>query len=82
MVKWCKYPPTGTRGYGPMFASHSLQRGISYDDNANASLTVIVQIESPAGVENVEEIAKVDGLDVLFIGTLSVSVVGEYLLTT
>lgn len=68
VVKYCKYPPTGTRGYGPMFAAHSLQRGVNYDDNANASLTVIVQIESTAGVENVEEIAKVPGLDVLFIG--------------
>lgn len=29
---------------------------------------VVVQIESRSGVENVEEIAKVDGLDVLFIG--------------
>ncbi|OKL63154.1 hypothetical protein UA08_01609 [Talaromyces atroroseus] len=68
VVKYCKYPPTGSRGYGPMFAAHALPRGTSHDDGANDSLMVVVQIESRSGVENVEEIAKVDGIDVLFIG--------------
>ncbi|KUL91946.1 hypothetical protein ZTR_01082 [Talaromyces verruculosus] len=68
VVKWCKYPPTGSRGYGPMFAAHSLPRGSNYDEGADKALMVVVQIESRSGVENVEEIAKVDGLDVLFIG--------------
>jgi 4-hydroxy-2-oxoheptanedioate aldolase len=54
-----------------MFAPHSLpgvNPGAEYDDQANASLTVCVQIESRPGVENVEKIAAVDGIDVLFIG--------------
>jgi 4-hydroxy-2-oxoheptanedioate aldolase len=55
-----------------MFAAHSLPRGTSYDDGANDSLIVVVQIESRSGVDNVEEIAKVDGIDVLFIGELSI----------
>lgn len=42
--------------------------GAEYDDNANDSLLVIVQIESRQGVESVEKIAAVDGIDVLFIG--------------
>lgn len=42
--------------------------GAEYDDNANDSLFVVVQIESRQGVENVEKIAAVDGIDVLFIG--------------
>ncbi|KAF2122560.1 2,4-dihydroxyhept-2-ene-1,7-dioic acid aldolase, partial [Lophiotrema nucula] len=70
IVKYSKYPPVGTRGYGPMFASHSISGvvGAQYDDNADKSLSVIVQIESRPGVENVEKIAGVDGIDVLFIG--------------
>lgn len=51
-----------------MFAAHSLPRGTSYDEGADKALMVVVQIESTSGVDNVEEIAKVDGLDVLFIG--------------
>ncbi|GLI72787.1 hypothetical protein PoHVEF18_000971 [Penicillium ochrochloron] len=71
IVKYTRYPPQGTRGYGPMFAPHSLpgvNPGADYDDQSNASVTVCVQIESRPGVENVEKIAAVDGVDVLFIG--------------
>lgn len=39
-----------------------------YAPTADESLLVIVQIESRDGVNNVEEIAAVDGIDVLFIG--------------
>lgn len=54
-----------------MFAPHSfpgLNPGPDHDDGANSSLTVAVQIESRSGVENVEKIAAVPGIDVLFIG--------------
>lgn len=74
IVSWNKYPPTGTRGYGPMFSGHSF--GVAENDypaEADATLLVIVQIESRSGVENVEEIAKVDGIDVLFIGPYDLS---------
>ncbi|KAJ5920778.1 hypothetical protein N7466_009104 [Penicillium verhagenii] len=71
IVKYSKYPPLGTRGYGPMFAPHSfpgLNPGPDHDDGANNGITVAVQIESRSGVENVEKIAAVPGIDVLFIG--------------
>ena len=42
--------------------------GPDYDDQINDGVTVCVQIESRSGVENVEKIAAVDGIDVLFIG--------------
>lgn len=52
-----------------MFTSHSFQTTDGdYITGADKNLLVIVQIESVKGVENVEEIAKVDGLDCLFIG--------------
>ncbi|KAH8655378.1 2,4-dihydroxyhept-2-ene-1,7-dioic acid aldolase [Xylariales sp. PMI_506] len=71
IVSYCKYPPTGSRGYGPSFAIHSfpgVAAGDHYDANADNELMVMVQIESRSGVDNVEEIAKVPGLDVLLIG--------------
>ncbi|CRG86524.1 2,4-dihydroxyhept-2-ene-1,7-dioic acid aldolase [Talaromyces islandicus] len=71
IVRYSKYPPRGTRGYGPMFAPHAMPgvaAGEQHDAHADDSLIVAVQIESRSGVENVEKIAAVDGLDVLLIG--------------
>ncbi|PLB42014.1 HpcH/HpaI aldolase family protein [Aspergillus candidus] len=71
IVQYTKYPPVGSRGYGPAFAAHSLPdaaAAVAYDDAANDSLVVMVQIESQRGVDNVEEIARVDGLDGVLIG--------------
>ncbi|WVF70345.1 hypothetical protein IAT40_005135 [Kwoniella sp. CBS 6097] len=69
VVSYCKYPPIGSRGYGPMFCPPMFNvKGSVYDAQADEKLLVIVQIESRQGIENVEEIAKVPGLDVLFIG--------------
>lgn len=44
------------------------QTGRDYLLNANDNVMVCVQIESRKAVENVEEIAAVDGIDMLFIG--------------
>lgn len=52
-----------------MYCGHTF--GVSdseYPNHADKELLVIVQIESRQGVDNVEEIAKVEGLDCLFIG--------------
>lgn len=72
VVSYCKYPPVGVRGYGPMFTPHSFPgvKPAEYDEKTHNEVMVIVQIESRPGVENVEEIAKVEGLDVLFIGEI------------
>ncbi len=72
IVAFSKYPSSGgSRGYGPLFGIHAFAgvgAGAAYDDSADASLVVAVQIESRQGVENVEAIAAVPGLDVLLIG--------------
>ncbi|KAL3296136.1 2 4-dihydroxyhept-2-ene-1, partial [Colletotrichum asianum] len=75
VVSYAKYPPLGTRGYGPMFAPHAFpgtEPGAEYDTLAQDVL-VAVQIESRAGVENVAKIAEVDGVDVIFIGPFDLS---------
>lgn len=53
-----------------MFAPHAFP-GVKpgeYDEKTHDEVLVIVQIESRPGVENIHEIATVEGLDVLFIG--------------
>ncbi|KAJ3527948.1 hypothetical protein NM208_g10452 [Fusarium decemcellulare] len=73
IVRAAKYPssdwPTGIRGAGAMFAPMAFnQNGREYLLNANQNLMICVQIETRKAVENVEEIANVQGIDMLFIG--------------
>ncbi|KAL4955655.1 Phosphoenolpyruvate/pyruvate domain-containing protein [Aspergillus filifer] len=69
IVAGCRYPPSGVRGAGAMFAHSAFNTNPrDYLLHANERITVIVQIESRKAVENVEEIAAVEGVDMLFIG--------------
>ncbi|KAL4986301.1 Pyruvate/Phosphoenolpyruvate kinase-like domain-containing protein [Aspergillus falconensis] len=70
IVRYCKYPPQGSRGYGPMFALHSFPEvpAAQYDAGADKNTAVFVQIESKGGLESVEKIAAVEGLDGVLIG--------------
>ena len=73
-VASCKYPPAGSRGFGPTLAA--ARWGMSSRDYAgwaNDNVMVIALIESKEGVENIEEIASVPGIDVLFIGAYDLS---------
>jgi 4-hydroxy-2-oxoheptanedioate aldolase len=72
IVSMSKFAPVGTRGCGSPFTHHIF--GVTegeYEVQCNDHLLVIVQIESKSGVENVEEIAAVAGVDVLFVGESS-----------
>jgi 2-dehydro-3-deoxyglucarate aldolase/4-hydroxy-2-oxoheptanedioate aldolase len=70
VVTAAKYPPAGERGLG-LIASHTDFRPVEsakYVLEANRGTMVVVQIESKAGLDNIEAIAAVDGVDVLSIG--------------
>ena len=72
-VQYAKYPPQGTRGVSPLWP---LFMDVPYDQYlpaANGETCVVVQIESPEGIENLEAIAAVDGVDVVFAGPLDLS---------
>ena len=75
VVRCTRYPPAGRRGTA--FA-------IGHDDylpgdvgqkmrSANDEVMVVVQIESTRGLENVEKIAAVKGVDALWIGQFDLS---------
>ncbi|CAH0055924.1 unnamed protein product [Clonostachys solani] len=73
IVRACKYPsskwPAGVRGAGAMFAPAAFnQNGREYLLTANENVMICVQIESRTAVENVEAIASVEGIDMLFVG--------------
>jgi 4-hydroxy-2-oxoheptanedioate aldolase len=61
------YPPQGVRGIAAMHRA-SLGRVPNYLQNANDTLCLIAQIETPAALEQLEEIAAVPGVDALFFG--------------
>ncbi len=72
-VQYAKYPPEGTRGVSPDW---TLFMDLTFDDYlpyANQETAIVAQIESPEGIENIEEIAAVEGIDVLFAGPMDLS---------
>jgi len=75
-VAAAKYPPEGVRGY--CFGRMN-DWGVNFDEYARAAndrIAVVLMIESRTGVENVDEIAAVPGVDGLFIGPYDLS--GSY----
>lgn len=69
VVAATRYPPAGIRGVGSALARASdWGRQADYLATASADICVIVQIETPAGVEQAREIVATDGVDGVFIG--------------
>jgi 2-keto-3-deoxy-L-rhamnonate aldolase RhmA len=77
LVRWSKYPPVGERGLGSGIAPVEYRNGVSVDGQmkyAGSRNIAIAQIESQLGVDNAEEIAGVEGVDVLLIGPKDLSI--------
>lgn len=67
-VAGTRYPPRGHRGAGGVMRASNFGRTPDYARRCEAELCVLVQIESRKGLDNLEAIAAVDGVDGLFIG--------------
>jgi 4-hydroxy-2-oxoheptanedioate aldolase len=73
-VASCRYPPLGVRGFGPALAmSRYGMAGADYVKFANENVAVVVIIETKEAIENVEAIASVPGVSVLFVGVNDLS---------
>ncbi len=73
VVRFAKYQPLGDRGVG---AARAHKYGVSFNEymaEANLETLVVVQIEHIDGVKNIDEIVKVEGIDVVFIGPYDLS---------
>ena len=70
LVDCTKYAPLGHRGVSLSRPHTDFKKvsGAEYMSTANDETILMCQIESRKGVENVEEIIAVDGIDVAFIG--------------
>ena len=65
-VEATRYPPLGNRSFGP--SRGLLYGGPDYFTHADNTLVRMAMIETLAGLEAVDEIVAVEGLDGIFIG--------------
>lgn len=64
-----KYPPVGNRSVGGgMHAINFAATAGEYYERANDEILVVLQTESPRGVQNAEEIYQLPGCDAIFVG--------------
>ncbi len=84
IVRFAKYPPEGRRGAAFGIAHDDYLGGDVHEKMASANREVLLaaQIETASGLEQVEEIAAVDGIDVLWVGqfdlTSSLGIPGQF----
>lgn len=62
-VQYTRFPPDGVRSLGG--GQYRGLWGNDYRQTANDNILIVAMIESPAGVEVAEEIAAVDGVDIV-----------------
>lgn len=63
-----RYPPDGIRGVSALTRASQFGRIAGYAQKAAEEICVIVQIETQAGLDALEAIASVEGVDGIFVG--------------
>lgn len=66
LVSAIRYPPDGTRSFGPTRVNFAA--GAGYAEQANAEMLAIAMIETAEAVDNLNEIVATPGLDAVYIG--------------
>lgn len=72
-AKACRYPPRGTRGFGP---DRAWRYGFDdqYFDEADDQVLYMVLIETVEAVDAIDEILSVDGVDSYLVGPFDLSI--------
>jgi 4-hydroxy-2-oxoheptanedioate aldolase len=65
-VSACRYPPDGTRSFGPTRAA--MYGGRGYAAEANGQIACIVMIETQAGLDNLDAIVSTPGVSGVYVG--------------
>jgi 4-hydroxy-2-oxoheptanedioate aldolase len=72
-VQYARYPPLGQRGVSPMWPLIAGEDWGQVIRTANEETVLVLQIESVEAYENLDAIAQVPGIDVLFVGPMDMS---------
>jgi 4-hydroxy-2-oxoheptanedioate aldolase len=67
-VAYTRYPPRGVRGFSAAPRANGFGRVKDYAAKCEQELCILLQIETRRGLENLEAIAGVEGVDGVFIG--------------
>lgn len=73
LIKLLKYPPIGSRTYG---VNRAQAYGFDFDEyinNWNDTSTIMLQIESKDGIENIDDLVAFDEVDGVMIGPLDIA---------
>ena len=71
LVAAMRYPPRGTRSFGPIRAL--LYAGPDYAKEANRTVVAFAMIETRQALDNLDDILRVDGLDAIYVGPADLS---------
>jgi 2-keto-3-deoxy-L-rhamnonate aldolase RhmA len=76
---YSRYPPVARRssGAGQASAVWGID-GINYHDTVNDNMLVVLMLETPTGIANAYDIARVPGIDVVILGNNDLSVFSGY----
>lgn len=76
IIRYAKFPPLGERGACPYVRANSYGAGDSkkYYTESNGEIVIAVNIEGVEGVKNMEEIIALDGIDIINVGRVDLSV--------
>jgi 4-hydroxy-2-oxoheptanedioate aldolase len=80
VVRWSKFAPLGTRGFdgGNPDMPYCSMDTAEYVLMANAETWIVIQIEDPKALEHADEIAAVEGVDVIMLGPADFSILGGF----
>jgi len=70
-VKFARYPPAGRRSQGS--GQYGALWGSDYRQTANDNIMIVAMIENPAGVDIIDRIAAVPGVEVVFVASTDLS---------
>ena len=84
LVSYCLYPPKGHRSMTGVLPQLDFKQQPIADvaSTINKNMLIVIMLESPEAIDNVDSIAAIDGVDVLLIGTndlcMEMGIPGDY----
>lgn len=79
LVAAMRYPPQGVRGVATLTRAAQFGRTVDYLRTANEEVCLLVQVETRRGLDNLDAIAAVEGVDGVFIGPSDLAAALEHL---